>query len=178
MQWRRWTHPPAAGNSPCTPQDICAQEWAGPGHRVPPGLRAHCSCTQGCSWEPGSSRGHKNHSQAPTGGSLPKHPIRGSCKLQPEFYFTSELLQGLTHPSLPLCDPWALRGSRQSHGVCGWHTQPAMALQPSRLEPQPGNTCTLLLMVVTVETERKLSPVFLSYFPINSSISPRNYIDL
>lgn len=95
---------------PAPPRIFVHRNELGLGHRVPPGLRAHCSCTQGCSWEPGSSRGHKNHSQAPTGGSLPKHPIRGSCKLRPEFYLRSELLQGLTHPSLPTVWPLSPEG--------------------------------------------------------------------
>lgn len=71
---------------------LSAEGWAaGLEHWVCPGLRAHCSCTQGCSHRAWSSRGCKNHSQAAMGGSLPKHPSRGNCKFRAEFYFTSAI---------------------------------------------------------------------------------------
>lgn len=131
VQWMRWAPSLAAGSSPYTHQDISAQEWAaGLEHPVSPGLRAapeHWAAPESL-----EAAGATRITQAAMGGSLPKHPIRGSCKFRAEFYFTSGLLQVLTHPSTAQVwppEPWGVWG--QAMGSAGdTHSLPWLCSHP------------------------------------------------
>lgn len=112
------------------------------------------------------SGGCKNSLQARVDRPLSLH--QRPVQTENHFCFTSDLLRVLSSfqcPEFDRSELWIVR-STASGALCVAHT--LLVLQ-SRCEPQLQQTGTTLV-VVTVETERKLLPMFLSYFPINSSI--------